>query len=77
MKLYCSSRTIQRWEQNIQIYGDTDPPNGLPTGRSSRLTPAAKEALLEYQRRYPWAYQDGLALFIKEEWGIYFHRSGS
>ena len=75
IKLYCSRTTIKRWERNIQIYGDIDIPNGLPMGRPTRLTPAAKVALLEYQRRCPWAYQDELAVFVQEEWGIHCHQS--
>ena len=67
-RLYCSARTIERWDQNIQIYGQIDPPNKLPTGRPRRITPAVKDSLLEYQARYPWAYQDEIAIFLEEEW---------
>ena len=30
-------------------------PQAQPAGRPRRVTKAAKEALLEYQRRRPWA----------------------
>lgn len=37
--------------------------------RPRRVPTAAKEALLEYQRRMPWSYQVELAIFLEEEWG--------
>ena len=48
--------------------------NSLPQAqradRPCRVPTAAKEALLEYQRRMPWSYQVELAIFLEEEWGI-------
>ena len=44
-------------------------------GRPRRLHIAAKESLLEYQRQHSWAYQDEMAAFIEEEWGINAHKS--
>ena len=45
------------------------------SGPSRSLTPAALEALLEYQRQKPWLYQEELVHFLKEEWNIHVHQS--
>ena len=74
-QLYCHQSTVYRWEQRLQAYRTIDIVNPLPVGRSRRIAKAAKEALLEYQRQKPWAYQDELAIFLEEEWDIYVNRS--
>ena len=56
------------------MYGSTHLPRTDGRGRPRLVTTAAKKALLEYQRRKPWAYQDELAIFLKEEWGITVNR---
>ena len=57
-----------RWERNIEIYSDTVIPRSLYIpGRPYKLSPAALEALLKYQRQKPWLYQDELARFLLEE----------
>lgn len=67
----CSRATAYRWERNPALYGDTVVPRTICTrGRGRKLSPAAKEALLEYQRQKPWLYMDELARFLKEEWDI-------
>ena len=67
----CGTSTVYRWEQRLQMYRTIGPlPQAQPAGPPFRVTKAAKEALLEYQRRRPWAYQDELAMFLEEEWGI-------
>ena len=71
-----SRATAYRWERNIAIYGDTVIPRSLYSqGRPRRLSPAALDALLEYQRQKPWLYQDELARFLQEEWDIQIHQS--
>ena len=45
-------------------------PQAQRAGRPRRLLTAAKQALLEYQRRMSWSYQDELAIFLEEKWGI-------
>ncbi len=73
---HCSVSTGYRWERNLAIYGDTViPREKYHQGRYSSLSPAALEALIEYQRRNPWLYQPELARFLKEEWDIEVHRS--
>lgn len=69
-KIRCGRSTPYRWERNIQVYGSLNPHCHGIRGRPRKLTTAAKEALLEYQDRHPWAYQDELAYFLEEEWGI-------
>ena len=50
----CSRATAYRWERRIAMYGDTVVPRSLYTpGRRRGLSPAALEALLEYQRQKP------------------------
>ena len=67
----CGVRTVYSWAERSQMYRTIGPlPHALPPGRPRRITTAAKNALLEYQRRKPWAYQDELAVFLEEEWGI-------
>jgi transposase len=54
------------------MYGTIDwPPHlRLPMGRPRRLHSAAVDSLLEYQKQNLWAYQDEMAMFLEEEWGI-------
>ena len=56
------------------MYGSLNPHRHGIRGRPRRLTSAAKEALLEYQNRYPWANQDELVWFLEEEWGLQVSR---
>ena len=73
---HTSRSTAYRWERNIEIYGDTVIPRSLYTpGRPHKLSPAALEALLEYQRQKPWLYRDELARFLLEEWEIQVHKT--
>ena len=74
----CTSvSTAYRWERNLGIYGDTVIPRDVRAtpGRRRRLSPAALEALIEYQRQKPWLYQDELARFLLEEWDTQVSRS--
>ena len=72
----CSRATAYRWERNLALYGDTVIPRSIQTtGRPRGLSPAALEALLEYQRQKPWLYQDELARYLREEWEIDVHKS--
>ena len=73
-RVRCHPVTAHRWERNIQVYGSLNPHRHGIRGRPRRLTSAAKEALFEYQSRYPWAYQDELACFLEEEWAIQVSR---
>ena len=61
----------------MQMYGTIDrPPHlRLPIGRPRRIHSTAVESLLEYQRQNPWVYQDEMAIFLEEEWGITIDRS--
>ncbi|CAF9942716.1 hypothetical protein IMSHALPRED_004478 [Imshaugia aleurites] len=66
----CGRATAYRWNQRIQMYRTIDIPYAQSAGRPRRITTAAKEWLLEYHARRPWAYQDELAIALEEEWGI-------
>ena len=67
----CTARSVYTWSQRLQMYRTMGPLlQAQPAGRPRRVSKAAKKALLEYQRRRPWAYQDELAIFLEEEWGI-------
>jgi len=57
------------------MYRAAIPPELFPAGRPSKLTTAAKQALLEYQRRVPSAYQDELLEFMQQELDISVHKS--
>ena len=60
-----------------KMYGTIDRPLHLrlPTARPRRTHSAAVESLLEYQRQNPWVYQDEMAIFLEEKWGITLDRS--
>jgi transposase len=77
LKLRIPERTVYEWERKLLTYGDLDRPEHLRlrTGRRHRLHTAAKEGLLEYIKQYPWVYQDEMAIYLEEEWGIQVHRS--
>src|SRR6266487_436346 len=47
----------------------------LPLGRPCRIPPATVNSLLEYVKQNPWVYQDEIAIFLKEEWGISVNQS--
>lgn len=54
-----------RWERNIAIYGQTTVPHRLYNPGPSRLiSPAALDALLDYQRQKPWLYQGELPRYL-------------
>ena len=72
---HCHQSTAYRWEQRLQMFEAPNPPGRLKTGAPRRITTAAKNALLEYQRRHPYAFQDELALYLEEEWDIHVHKS--
>ncbi len=68
--------TAYVWDRRIHMYGELDTPGGRDLGgRPPRLSVAARKALLQYQRQNPQAYQDELAEFLHEEWGITVHQS--
>jgi transposase len=73
---HCPS-TLYRWEIRVQMYGAIDRPVylRLPLGRPRRIHTAAIEGLLEYQKQNPWVYQDEMAMFLEEEWGISVNQS--
>jgi hypothetical protein len=71
-KVHFHPSTLYKWENRIQMYGAIDrlAHLRLPTGRPRRLHSAAVDSLLEYQKQNPWVYQDEMAIFLEEEWGI-------
>jgi transposase len=76
-KIHRHPSTVYRWETRVQLYGTIDrPPHlRLPTGRPRRIHTAAIESLLEFQKQNPWVYQDEMAIFLEEEWGITVNKS--
>jgi hypothetical protein len=76
-KVHCHPSTLYKWENRMQMYRTIDRPLHLclPTGRLCRIHSAAVESLLEYQRQNPWVYQDEMAIFLEEEWGITIAKS--
>lgn len=71
-----SRATGFRWETHIDIYGGTTVPRDLyQLGRSRSISPAALDALLDYQHQKPWLYQEELARYLAEEWDTYVHQS--
>ena len=54
------------------MYGDTLRPAHLrqPLGPREKLSPNAKQALIDYQLKYPWLFHDELRRFIEEEWSV-------
>jgi transposase len=74
-KSHCHLSTAYRWEKRLQTFGAPNPPGRLRTGRHRKITTAARNSLLEYQRRHPWAFQDELALFLEEEWEVTVDKS--
>lgn len=72
---YASRVTGFRWEKHIDMYGDTTVPRHLyHLGRSRSISPAALDALLDYQHQKPWLYQEELARYLEEEWDTYVYR---
>jgi predicted transcriptional regulator len=71
-KIFRHRSTLFRWVNRIQMYGAIDRPQHLhlPKGRPRRIHTAAVNSLLEYQKQNPWIYQDEMAIFLEEEWGI-------
>lgn len=68
--------TTYRWERRIQMYGTINPPYRLHRGgRPPRMSTLVKKSMLEYQKNHPWVYQDELALYVEEEWGIAVNRA--
>jgi transposase len=59
------------------MYGAIDWPAHLrlPTGQPRQIHSTAVDSLLEYQKQNPWVYQDEMAIFLEEEWGILVDRS--
>jgi len=70
-------QTGYNWQKRLEMYETPHLPPGYTrrAGRSHQISTAAKESLLEYQRRHSYVYQDELALFLEEEWEIYVHKS--
>ena len=65
-----SSRTVQRVLANLSINNHARPPRLRKLGPPHKLTTAARNALAELVRKRPWLYQDEMAEFVWEEFGI-------
>jgi transposase len=66
-----SDRSIRSIASNLRRYGTTKaPPNGVE-GRRRKITPPMLEALLEHLIEKPRLYQDEMAVFLCDEFGIH------
>lgn len=67
---HCSERGIQRIARNLRLFGTTKAPsNGA--GRRRRITDHMLDILCEYLLVKPGLYQDEMAVFLYDEFGIY------
>ena len=59
-------------DQKSTDFRDCDVPKAyqLHRGRRGLIVPAARRAVLDHHRRYPFLYQQELAHFLLDEWGI-------
>ncbi len=65
----CSERSVRAITSNLRHFGATRAPlNG--TGPRRRITPLMIEALREHLRVKPGLYQDEMAVFLYDEFGI-------
>ena len=61
-EIRCSTRSVERWGERLQIYRSFHSPHSDSGGRPRRITTAAKQSLLEYQSRNQWGYQDEMVI---------------
>jgi transposase len=67
---HCSERGIQRITRNLHLFGTTKAPsNGA--GRRLRITSHMLDILCEYLLVKPGLYQDEMAVFLFDEFGIH------
>ena len=65
----CSERTIRSIQSNLQCFGTVKAPfNGI--GRPRSITPPMLEALREHLLEKPGLYQDEMAEFLWDEFGV-------
>ena len=74
-KSRCSRSIAYPWEQRLRMFGAPSNPYRLRNGRPRSIPRATIENLLQYHLANPWMYQDELAMFLEEEWGISVDRS--
>ena len=74
-KSHCHVTTARRWDRRNQMYGGPNLPHASRGGRPTRIHTAAGRAIIEYQRRHPYAYQDELVEFLYHEWDIAVSRA--
>lgn len=63
-------RTIRRWRENLEIYGDVYPPRIAVLGRPRVLTPQQAQSTLDYLSDQPTRYLDEVALEVWDEFGV-------
>ena len=73
-KSYCHRFIIYRWEQRLQMFEAFNSSGRLKIDAPRRIITAAKNALLEYQRRHFYAFLNELALYFKKKWEIHVHK---
>lgn len=67
--LECSRNAVGHIRRNLQDFGHTKAPRN-PSGRPRSLTPAMREAILEYLRVWPDRYLDELVVYLADEFDI-------
>jgi transposase len=66
----CSERGIQRIARNLRHFGKTKAPS-IGAGRRRRITSQMLDALCEHLLEKPGLYQDEMAIFLYDEFGIH------
>jgi transposase len=66
----CSERSIRAIASNLRHFGKTKAPP-ISVGRRRRITPQMLDALFEHLLEKPGLYQDEMAVFLYDEFGIH------
>lgn len=71
----CHKRTVERFRENMLVYGSAYPPHRRQMGRPRRTTLAQEQSLLRFVEQQPWAQQPEMVRFLWEKWQLPVHRS--
>jgi transposase len=74
-KLHISTRTVEKMQQNLLIYGSMRKPQLLARGRPHKMTLADEDALLDYLIAFGWRTQDEMAYWLEQERDLAVDRS--
>jgi hypothetical protein len=68
---HCSERGYQRITRNLRLFGTTKAPSNGTGRRRRRITSHMLDVLCEYLLVKPRLYQDEMAVFLYDEFGIH------